>query len=272
MPPASLTLVLPAFNEESRIGPALDELFGYLGRRGERARYGAPGSAMLPDRVEVLVVDDGSTDATKAIVRARPEMSADRGSVHLDLVEIPHGGKGAAVRAGMLAASGDLVVFADADMATPPDQIPSLVAALADADIALGSRIQLDGRDMRRTQPPYRRLLGKAFHLLASVWAVGPVDDTQCGFKGFRREVAADLFGRQRITSIAFDVELIHVARRRGYRMAIVPIAWTDKRGSRMRPRLDLAIRVAWDLFRIPLIHRSIRRLPAATTSVDRAG
>jgi len=269
MPPESLTLVLPAFNEESRLGPALDELFEYLTSGGERARTGAPASATLPDRLEVLVVDDGSSDGTAALVRARPEIAGGRDGVCLALLEIPHGGKGAAVRAGMLAATGDVVLFTDADMATPPDQIPLLVAALAENDVALGSRIQPDGGDMRRTQPPYRRLLGKAFHLLASVWAVGPVGDTQCGFKGFRREVANDLFGRQRITSIVFDVELIHLARRRGYRIAIVPIAWIDKRGSRLRPRLDLAVRVAWDLFRIPLIHRTVRRV---ATTLPRPG
>ena len=155
------------------------------------------------------------------------------GSAHprLALLSIPHGGKGAAVRAGMLAADTDLVVFADADMATPPDQVPLLVAALADHDVALGSRIQPDGSDMRASQPPYRRLLGRAFHLLASAWAVGPVQDTQCGFKGFTREAAHDLFARQVITSIVFDVELIYLARRRGYRIAIVPIRWADKRG-----------------------------------------
>jgi len=173
---------------------------------------------------------------------------------------VPHGGKGAAVRAGMLAATGDLVVFTDADMATPPDQIPLLVAALADHDVAFGSRIQPDGSDMRATQPVYRRLLGKVFHLLASIWVVGPVQDTQCGFKGFRSEAAKDLFARQRVTSIVFDVEIIYLARRRGYRMAIVPIRWYDKRGSRMRARPSLAMRVAWDLFRIPLIHRGSRR------------
>ena len=155
----------------------------------------------------------------------------------------------------MLAADADLIVFADADMATPPDQLPLLVAALADHDVALGSRIQPDGSDMRATQPGYRRLLGKAFHLLASIWVVGPVKDTQCGFKGFTRQAAHDLFGRQRITSIVFDVELIYLARRR-YRLAIVPIRWFDKRGSRMRARPGLAVQVAWDLFRIPLIHR----------------
>jgi glycosyltransferase involved in cell wall biosynthesis len=256
----SLTLVLPAFNEAERIGPALDELFGYLRRRDEHARDGALGAAALPEEIEVLVVDDGSTDATVDIVEARPEAAGSIPSVTLRVQRVPHGGKGAAVRAGMLAATGDLVVFTDADMATPPDQIPLLVAALGDHDVALGSRIQPDGSDMRATQPGYRRLLGKLFHVLASVWVVGPVQDTQCGFKGFRRAVAQDLFARQRVTSIVFDVELIYLARRRGYSMAIVPIRWFDKRGSRMRARPSLAMRVAWDLFRIPLIHRGSRR------------
>jgi dolichyl-phosphate beta-glucosyltransferase len=253
---ATLTIVLPAYNEAERIGPALDELFGYLRRRGERAREGAPGSAGLPARIDVLVVDDGSTDGTAALVRSRPEV-AGVDDVHLSVLTVPHGGKGAAVRAGMLAAHGDLIVFADADMATPPDELPLLVEALADHDVALGSRIQADGSDMRASQPRYRRILGQAFHLFASAWVVGPVKDTQCGFKGFTREAAHDLFERQRITSIVFDVELVYLARRRGYRMAIVPIRWYDRRGSRMRARPGLAVRVAWDLFRIPLIHRA---------------
>jgi dolichyl-phosphate beta-glucosyltransferase len=113
---------------------------------------------------------------------------------------------------------------------------------------------------MRATQPGYRRFLGKAFHLLASIWVVGPVKDTQCGFKGFTRAAAQDLFARQKITSIVFDVELIYLARRRRYRLAVVPIRWFDKRGSRMRASLGIAARVAWDLFRIPLIHRGVRR------------
>ncbi len=163
----------------------------------------------------------------------------------------------------MLAADTDLVVFADADMATPPDQVPLLVAALADHDVALGSRIQPDGSDMRASQPPYRRLLGRAFHVLASAWAVGPVQDTQCGFKGFTREAAHDLFGRQVITSIVFDVEVIYLARRRGYRIAVVPIRWADKRGSRMHPGPALALRVAWDLLRARLVHRRVPRKPA---------
>jgi dolichyl-phosphate beta-glucosyltransferase len=252
----SLTVVLPAFNEADRIGPALDELFEYL-----RTSTGEG----LPPRVDVLVVDDGSRDGTDRIVESRPGAEAQAGPDEtappvLRVLREPHGGKGAAVRAGMLAATGDLVIFADADMATPPNQLPKLVAALAGADVALGSRIQPDGSDMRASQPPYRRFLGRVFHRFASIWVVGPVQDTQCGFKGFTRSAAQDLFSRQKVTSIVFDVELVYLARRRGYELAIVPIQWEDRRGSRMQPGARLALRVAWDLVRIPLLHRDVRR------------
>jgi dolichyl-phosphate beta-glucosyltransferase len=253
---SSLAIVLPAYNEEVRLGPALDELFAYL---CETPR-------MAP--VRVLVVDDGSTDATAAIVKARPEYVEDGAAASdalsdcpiLELLSIAHGGKGCAVKAGMLAADADLILFADADMATPPDQLPKLVAALETADIALGSRIQPDGSDMRATQPPFRRLVGRLFRFAAQLWVTGPVRDTQCGFKGFRRQVAADLFSRLRITSIVFDVDLIYLARKRGYRIAIVPITWADRRGSRMHARPKLALRVAWDLVRIRFIHRNVGR------------
>jgi dolichyl-phosphate beta-glucosyltransferase len=253
MDPASLAIVLPAYNEEARLGAGLDELFAYLDS--------APARSALPGDVRVLVVDDGSTDGTAAIVHHRAEAATGPAGAapRLSVLSALHGGKGAAVHAGMLAADADAIVFADADMATPPEQLAPLVAALRDHDVALGSRIQVDGSDMRASQPPFRRLLGRAFHALASAWVVGPVQDTQCGFKGFTRDAAHDLFAQQRIRSIVFDVEIIYLARRRGYRLAIVPVRWADRRGSRMHPRPGLALRVAWDLLRIPLIHRGDR-------------
>jgi dolichyl-phosphate beta-glucosyltransferase len=261
---SSLGIVLPAYNEEARLGPALDELFAYLCSV-------TPGD--LPEFVSVLVVDDGSTDGTAALVRARPEFVADREAQPrrdcsgLALLTLPHGGKGSAVRAGMLAAEGDALVFADADMATPPDQLVKLVRALETADVALGSRIQPDGSDMRATQPRFRRLVGRLFRFAAQLWATGPVKDTQCGFKGFRRAAARDLFSRLRITSIAFDVDLIYLARRRGYRIATVPIVWADRRGSRMHTRPKLALRVAWDLVRIRFAHRELKRATKESTN-----
>ncbi len=280
---SSLSIVLPAFNEEARLGPALDELLAYL--------CGAA-AGTLPDKVDVLVVDDGSTDGTAALVRARAEYvgaapaglvpsgpsgpsgpnepsggsalaTAPRvGCLELRLLTVPHAGKGSAVRAGMLTAQGELIVFADADMATPPDQLPRLIGALASNDVALGSRIQPDGSDMRASQPRFRRLVGKIFRLAARIWVTGPIDDTQCGFKGFRREAARDLFGRLRITSIVFDADLIYLARRRGYRMVVVPVVWADRRGSRMHARPSLALRVGWDLFRIRFVHGGVKRIP----------
>jgi len=256
-PTASLTIVLPAYNEAARIGPALEELFGYLERAGPAREGGGPPSEL--GHWDVLVVDDGSTDETSRIVEARPEARSD-GQLDppLRVLRRPHLGKGAAVRAGILDATGDFVIFADADMATPPDQLPLLTRALVDHDVVLGSRIQPDGSDRRASQPWHRRMLGRLFHRLAGAWVTGPVPDTQCGFKGFRRSAGQDLFARQRITSIVFDAEIIHLARRRGYRIAVVPVQWSDKRGSRMRVRAGLAARVGWDLIRIPLIHRDV--------------
>ena len=264
MPPLSLAVVLPAWNEEARLGAGLDELFAFLD--------GEVGRSALPRDVRVLVVDDGSSDGTAAIVHHRPEArsGADGTLARLRVLTVPHGGKGSAVRAGMLASDADLVVFTDADMATPPDQLVPLVTALRDHDVALGSRIQPDGSDMRASQPASRRLLGRLYHAFASAWVVGPVQDTQCGFKGFTGAAARDLFARQRVRSIVFDVEIIYLARQSGYRMAVVPVRWVDRRGSRMHPRPRLALRVAWDLLRIPFLHRGDR--PARAHPSGRRG
>ena len=163
----SLTIVIPAYNEAARIEPALDELFGWL-RRGDPPRSSGRSSAEL-GTWDVLIVDDGSEDDTADIVEARSEAQrgADGSAPRLRVLRREHAGKGAAVTAGVLAAQGELILFTDADMATPPDQIPLLTRALDVADVALGSRIQPDGSDRRASQPTYRRLLGRVYRLLA---------------------------------------------------------------------------------------------------------
>jgi dolichyl-phosphate beta-glucosyltransferase len=255
----SVTIVLPAYNEAERIEPALRELYGYL-YRGGPARQGGRSSAEL-GVFDVLIVDDGSRDDTIGVVERFVEQQSSEGrEPAISMLRRPHLGKGAAVTAGVMAATGDLVVFADADMATPPDQIPLLTSALETNEVALGSRIQPDGSDRRTSQPWYRRMLGRIYRAIASAWITGDVPDTQCGFKGFRREAARDLFGNLKTTGIVFDAELIFLSRRRGYSMAIVPIMWHDVRGSRMRLRPRLALQVLFDLARIPIIHRHVPR------------
>ena len=266
-----LTIVVPAYNEAQRIGPALDELFGWL-RRGGPARSTGRSSDDV-GRWDVLVVDDGSSDDTVVIIETRPEArrGPDGSPPRLRVLQRRHAGKGAAVTAGILAAEGDLIVFTDADMATPPDQIPLLTDALATADVALGSRIQPDGSDRRASQPTYRRWLGRIYRLIASAWVTGDVPDTQCGFKGFRRAAAQDIFGRLKTDGIVFDAEIIYLMRRLDYHYAIVPVMWDDIRGSRMRVRLRLGLSVLWDLFRIPIIHRHTRATVAAPRTSDSA-
>ena len=264
----SLTIVVPAYNEAERITPALDELFGWL-RRGGPARSKGRSSDEIGEW-DVLVVDDGSSDDTVSIVEARSEAQPgpDGSQPRLRVLCRRHAGKGAAVTAGVLAAEGDLVVFTDADMATPPDQIPMLTEALATADVALGSRIQPDGSDRRSSQPTYRRVLGRIYRAIAGAWVTGDVPDTQCGFKGFRRAAAQDIFGRLKTDGIVFDAEIIYLMHRLDHRYAIVPVMWDDIHGSRMRVRLRLGLSVLWDLFRIPIIHRNTQAtVPAPRTS-----
>jgi dolichyl-phosphate beta-glucosyltransferase len=274
--PPSITIVLPAYNEAHRIERALDELFGWLERRGTPRATGRSSAELGP--WDVMVVDDGSADGTADIVAARPEAapSAEGAAPRLRILRRPHAGKGGAVTAGVLAAEGDLIVFTDADMATPPDQIPLLTEALMTHDVALGSRIQPDGSDRRSTQPLYRRTLGRIYRRIAGAWVTGDVPDTQCGFKGFRRPAGRDIFGRLLTSGIVFDAEVIFLTRRLGYDYAIVPVMWHDIHGSRMRVRPRLALGVLWDLLRIPVIHRRVQRAaladePLTSTDPDRS-
>lgn len=227
-----LSIIIPAYNEGSRIGPTIRDIVGYC-RTGQRA-------------FELILVDDGSRDDTSSVVRL---LSHEFPELRLIRLAANHG-KGYAVRTGVLNAIGRIVLFADADGATPIGEIERLETALAEgADVAVGSRaLRAEGVQVHAKM--YRHLIGRTFHHLVERLAVAGVKDTQCGFKLFRSSVAHDLFSRLRINGFTFDVELLVMARRRGYRVAEVPVNWTHKPGSKVRLTSD-SLRMAADLLRI---------------------
>jgi dolichyl-phosphate beta-glucosyltransferase len=226
----SLSLVIPAYNEATRIAGTVREAVAWLDGQ--------------PFDTELIVVDDGSDDATADLAAsALSELGRGR------LLRIPHGGKAAAVRAGMLAATCEQIAFSDADLATPLPFLAELRAALAaGCDIAIGSR---EGAGARRFgEPPYRHLMGRVFNGLVRLLLVPGVHDTQCGFKLFRAEVARALLRKSRLYRdgeqiisgprvTAFDVELLTLARLHGYRLCPVPVVWSYGEGSKVRPARD---------------------------------
>jgi dolichyl-phosphate beta-glucosyltransferase len=230
--PVGLSIVVPAYNEESRIAPTVRDMVGYC-RAGGRS-------------FEVIVVDDGSRDGTTSVGR---QLAEEFPELRLIRLAANHG-KGYAVRTGVVNAIGHTVLFADADGATPISEIERLESALeSGADLAVGSRaIRAEG--VRVHAKLYRHLIGRTFHFLVESLADGGVKDTQCGFKLFRSSVAQDLFSRMRMNGFSFDVELLVMARRRGYRVDEVPVNWTHQPGSKVRLTLD-SLRMAADLFRI---------------------
>jgi dolichyl-phosphate beta-glucosyltransferase len=235
-----LSVAITAYDEAARLPPSLERALPYLEARGYA--------------YEVVVNDDGSTDATADVVRDFGRRYPGR----VRLVQAPvNQGKGAGVRRAVLASRGRYVLFSDADFSTPIDELPRLLQKLHEGyDVAIGSRIQPDGTDMRASQPRYRRLFGQLFHRLADPLIVRGIGDTQSGFKAFRGEVARELFRDTRLASIIFDVEVLYLAQRRGYAIVEVPVRWTNAGGSRMRVTARHALRVFWDLLRIPWLHR----------------
>jgi dolichyl-phosphate beta-glucosyltransferase len=225
-----LSVVIPALNEERRLAPMVREAVAFL-----RARGGS---------FEILVVDDGSRDGTSALVRRLAEDAPEVRLIRL----AQNQGKGLAVRTGIVNAQGELVLFADADGATPIGELTRLEAALAGgADVAIGSRAVHSAETVVRARW-YRRMMGRTFHALVRGLTVRGIRDTQCGFKLFRGPVAHDLFSRMRMSGFSFDVEVLLMAQRQGYRIAEVPVNWTHKPGSRINLVRD-SLRMARDLF-----------------------
>ena len=211
-----LSVVVPAYNEEDRLAPTLERLHEYYS--GQDYSW------------EVTVVSDGSKDRTGAIVtefaKTHPQFS---------LLEYhPNRGKGYAVRLGLLRAKGDISLFCDADLATPQEETEKLLEHMrAGADVAIGSR-PLKESNLEIRQPLYREMLGRMFNKLVQVIGISGIDDTQCGFKMFRRDVAQDIFKRCDIDRFGFDFEALMIARDLGYRIDEIPIRWRHQEGSKV--------------------------------------
>lgn len=233
-----LSVVVPAYNEEARLPSTLEAIRAHLSGR----------------RYEIIVVDDGSSDRTAEVA----------GEFGCRVVRHPRNlGKGAAVRTGVLASRGDLVLVTDADLAAPVTELPKLEAALErGADVVIGSR-EAPGARVRRASLK-RKLAGKLFNLLVRLLTGLPYRDTQCGFKLFRGEVARALFSRAACGGYCFDVEVLLLAREMGFRVEEVGVSWTDVPGSKVR-----LLRDGWMMFR-ELVE--VRKRLAAASSPATAG
>jgi dolichyl-phosphate beta-glucosyltransferase len=223
-----LSIVVPAYNEAARLPVTLRAIIAYLAEK--------------PFSSEIIVVDDGSADETAAIAAAL-ESSCVR------VLREPHRGKGASVRAGMLAASGARVLFTDADLAVPLDEADRLLAALdAGFGVVIGSR---EGAGASREgEPAFRHIMGRVFNRLVRLIAVPGIDDTQCGFKLFRADAVAAILPRLRLYGAdapvvrgarvtGFDVEVLVIARRQGFRIREEPVRWRYGVQSKVRPIAD---------------------------------
>jgi dolichyl-phosphate beta-glucosyltransferase len=226
----TLSVIIPAFNEARQIESAIAQLVSLLQSR--------------PWDWDIRVVDDGSSDGTAEIVEPLA-----RGSSRVRLQREPHRGKGGAVKAGMLAAGGDVRFLCDADLSMPPAELDRLMAALASgADIVIASR---EGKGARRVGEPWRRhATGRVFNFLIRQLVLGGISDTQCGFKLFTARAAASVFPRVTLDGWAFDVEALAIARALDLRIVEVPIEWHYRRESRLSIWRDAGVMLR-DILRV---------------------
>lgn len=237
-----LSVVIPALNEEQRLESSLPRIVGYL------SEHEGP--------LEVIVVDDGSTDRTSEVAEAKLG-----GVSHQVVRNEPNRGKGYSVKRGMLLGRGEYLLFSDADLSTPIEQVEKLLAALkGGADIAIGSRALAESC-IELHQPWLRERLGKCFNVFVRMFIMGGIRDTQCGFKCFRHECVEPIFSRQTVERWGFDVELLLLARKLGYKVAEVPVHWIDSRETKVRTGFD-GLGMVLDALRIKWRHRKLRPSP----------
>jgi len=226
------SVVIPAYNEEARIISSLEKLLTYVKVQGWRS--------------EIIVVDDGSGDRTSEIVRS---FATDNREIRL-LKNSRNRGKGYSVRRGMLSAEGEVLLFTDADLSSPIEEIVKLLEAIRHgADIAIGSRWLRSSLQTQR-QSLRRQVLGRAFNLLPRFLLGLNYKDTQCGFKAFTRRAAIAIFPLQKIEGWGFDPEVLFLGKRAGFKVIEVPVAWAHSEGTRIRPFVD-GVRMAWEMVKI---------------------
>jgi dolichyl-phosphate beta-glucosyltransferase len=245
--PPRLSIVIPAYNEARRLPRTLARLHQYLGGQ--------------PYTWEIIVVSNASTDGTEALVR---DLSADIPG--LQLIALTGRGKGLAVRAGAIRSWGEVVFICDADLSMPPEEIARFLEAIASADVVVGSREAAGAR--RFDEPYHRHLMGRVFNRFVQLAAVHGIKDTQCGFKAFRREAADHLFGQQYVTGWGFDVEVLFLAQKFGYRLAEVGINWFFDADSRVRPGVD-TLNMVTEVLMIRLRHLLRRYQPPRGLPVE---
>lgn len=230
-----LTIVIPAYNEEKRLPQSLKSVMDFLKKQ--------------PYTSEIIVSDDGSRDRTVALAG-----ELLKGFPHRVLAVPENRGKGHAVRRGMLAATGDYVFFTDADLSTPIEEVMKFLVRLEkDQDAVIGSRALPDSQ-VEVHQNFLRETMGKVFNLIAQAWAFKGVRDSQCGFKGFRREAARKLFSLQKLDGFSFDVEIVYLAQKLGLRLLELPVTWRNSAPSRVQVLRD-PLKMFWDVLRIRRLH-----------------
>ena len=225
-----LSVVMPAHNEGWRLPDSLAQLFTFLATQSYTA--------------EVIVVENGSSDDTCTVVERLMGVYPQ-----LRLESVDRAGKGGAVRAGVLAAEGSVIFLCDADLSTPAAEIPRFMNRLSDdCDIVVGSREGIGA--IRYGEPSYRHLMGRAFNSLVRRLAVTSIQDTQCGFKAFKKDVAKRLFSLQTLSGWAFDVEILYLARKLGYRIAELPVEWRFNDDTKVKALRDTRT-MLFDILRI---------------------